>query len=872
VDPIVRVGMKVLTLPFGAPFSRRAGDAVVLCYHRVGAGDREIDVPRRAFREHLEYLAAEGLAGSLERALAGDGGAVVTVDDGFRDFYDVVLPELLRTGVPALLYLATGFVGTGDPRSGVGPDGALTWPMLQEAVSTGLVTIGSHTHSHVDLSRADEREATDEMRRSVELIEDRLGLPCRHFAYPWGKASPAAERAARATFDTAALDAWRTNRAQRTDPHRLGRVPVLRSDAPLFFRAKVAGRLNGERLAYRALRRGPWAPPSTEPNSTGAETTRTAPVGRSVRVAHITTVDLTLRFMLLEQLKLLVAEGFDVAGISAPGRWLDELADQGVEPVAWRSATRQWSPLADVRAFRELVAILRAGRYDIVHTHNPKPGLIGRVAARLAGVPVVVNTVHGFYTTRQDPPRRRVPVMTLEWIAARFSDAELYQSGEDMAWARHLRLVPARRQHFLGNGTDLERFDPGVVDPSRLISLREEFGIPSDALVVGMIGRLVREKGYGEYFRAARAVRARHPNVVFLAIGPLDPDKGDAISSEEQEAHSSDVVFTGFRRDARDLLALMDVFVLPSWREGMPRSAVEAAAMGRALVLTDIRGCREVARDGVEAIFVPPRDADRLAEAILRLVDDPGLRTRLGSAARDRALQRFDEKAVAARVVSVYRTLLPPPRRPARRLDLEGLQDVIIRPATRADVQAMAAMHASVMDPEAFLPMLGEPFLRRLFLALVSDPDAPTFVADRRGEVIGYTSGVVSMSAFRRRFILRHGIGAAFAAAPRLVRPGLLPRTFELFSYPEKTVALPEAEHTLIGVKPRTAPGLGMALTEQALAALADRGVREVKCYVNAANLTMQRVVRRVGFEPVGEIVVHDGQPSLVYTYRCPSS
>jgi peptidoglycan/xylan/chitin deacetylase (PgdA/CDA1 family) len=120
--------------------------------------------------------------------------------------------------------------------------------------------VGSHTHGHADLSRATEGQAEDEMRRSRDLVEDHLGRACRHFAYPRAVGSPAADRAARRTFDTAALDAWRTNRRGYIDQYRLGRTPILRSDSWAFFRAKVAGMLDGEALVYRALRRGPWRP------------------------------------------------------------------------------------------------------------------------------------------------------------------------------------------------------------------------------------------------------------------------------------------------------------------------------------------------------------------------------------------------------------------------------------------------------------------------------------------------------------------------------------------------------------------------------------------------------------------------------------
>jgi len=242
---------KGAALPWGLIRGRRPGDVVILLYHRVGAGDREIDVPLDLFRTQMERLVEREVVLSLDRALSDRGGVVVSFDDGFADFHEHVVPVLVEHRIPAILYLATGLVGEG-------PD-ALQWSQLEEAISTGLVTIGSHTHNHADLSRATEPEAGEEMRRSKALIEDRLGVACRHFAYPWAVASPAAEVAARAQFESAALEAWRTNRRGRIDPYRLGRAPVLRNDGVRFFEAKARGMLDGEGLAYRILRRGPWA-------------------------------------------------------------------------------------------------------------------------------------------------------------------------------------------------------------------------------------------------------------------------------------------------------------------------------------------------------------------------------------------------------------------------------------------------------------------------------------------------------------------------------------------------------------------------------------------------------------------------------------
>jgi hypothetical protein len=252
---IARVTAKVGVLPLGIPGRRRARDVVILGYHRVGVGHGEIDMRASTFRRQLDLLASRGEVKPLEEALRRGGGVVLTFDDGTRDFHDQVLPRLVERRLPAVLYLATAMPEDPAPLA-LGP--GVSWSMLRESVDTGLITIGSHTHSHANLARATMPEAEVEMRRSKELIEDRLGIACRHFAYPWGVGSPAADAVARRLFDTAALDGWRTNRWGAIDLHRLGRTPILRSDGTTFFRIKVRGMLDAERHLYRLARRGPW--------------------------------------------------------------------------------------------------------------------------------------------------------------------------------------------------------------------------------------------------------------------------------------------------------------------------------------------------------------------------------------------------------------------------------------------------------------------------------------------------------------------------------------------------------------------------------------------------------------------------------------
>jgi glycosyltransferase involved in cell wall biosynthesis len=276
----------------------------------------------------------------------------------------------------------------------------------------------------------------------------------------------------------------------------------------------------------------------------------------------------------------------------------------------------------------------------------------GRIVGRLACVPIVVNTVHGLYAQETDPLRRRVPVYALEAIAARCSDAELLQNPEDLALMERLHLT--RRARLLGNGVDLARFRPDAVTADERRALRAHLGAGDDQVVIGCVGRLVAEKGYPELFDAARTLpRDRYLVVV---VGADDPDKPDALPRQVVEAaRDAGVRFLGQRADVERLYCAMDLFALPSHREGFPRAAMEAAAAGLPVVATDIRGCRQVVDPGVNGLLVPVNDPPALAEALRTLGDDPERRARCAATARAIAEARFDERDVVARVLDTYR-------------------------------------------------------------------------------------------------------------------------------------------------------------------------------------------------------------------------
>jgi peptidoglycan/xylan/chitin deacetylase (PgdA/CDA1 family) len=222
---------------------------VVLIYHCVGRGTGlELDLPTATFAEQMSWLAASGRVTTLEDALArldepapaGPDPVVVTFDDGPADFADTAVPVLVEHGIPATIYLATAFLDEGrEFPYGVPP---MSWAAMRDAMATGLVTAGSHTHTHALLDRIPDEQAVDELDRSVAALEEQLGVTPTHFAYPKSlEPSPGADRAVRARFRSAALAGTRPNRYGRTDPFRLARSPIQSGDEMRWFRAKADG-------------------------------------------------------------------------------------------------------------------------------------------------------------------------------------------------------------------------------------------------------------------------------------------------------------------------------------------------------------------------------------------------------------------------------------------------------------------------------------------------------------------------------------------------------------------------------------------------------------------------------------------------------
>lgn len=385
------------------------------------------------------------------------------------------------------------------------------------------------------------------------------------------------------------------------------------------------------------------------------------PIERPVKVLHVLTVPLTLLFF-RGQVGYMKAHGFDVTMLSAPGPELNRFGE--AENVATEAVEmhRRITLSADLLAVRRIVRFVQRLRPDIVHSHTPKGGLLGMIAATLAGVPVRIYHMRGLAFMGAKGWRRRLLLAT-ERIACALAHRVLSvsHSNRDVA-LRHGLCRPEKIKVLLGgssNGVDSgDRYHPDRLPAGTRATTRARYGIPDDALVVGFIGRVVRDKGIVELAEAWRSVRERFPEARLLIVGPLEPQDPLPAGVEDALRADAQVVLAGEDFDTPPLYAAMDVFALPTYREGFPNVLLEAAAMRLPVVATRVPGCTDAVEDGTTGLLVPDHDGPALAEALTRYLADPELRATHGAAARARVERSFRRDMIWSALEAEYLSLL----------------------------------------------------------------------------------------------------------------------------------------------------------------------------------------------------------------------
>lgn len=380
---------------------------------------------------------------------------------------------------------------------------------------------------------------------------------------------------------------------------------------------------------------------------------------RRIKLCCVANME-AVKFVLLPQLKFLKDKGYDVSVVCPEGRFVEEIRRNGLVVKTINFQRKITSPFSDVAFFVKLFFYFRKEKFDIVHTHNPKPEFFGQIAAKLAGVPIIINTVHGFPFGETSSFLERRFFILLEKIAALCSDLIFSQSQQGAHVLLAEKISPPDRLRVLGNGIDLARFNPERFSQEDIEKRKKELGLDPSRNVIGIVGRLVREKGYFELFEALTKVLGKFPQTTLLVIGPQEPEKRDAFGPDiiKNYGIEKNVKFLGERMDVDELYPLMDIFALPSWREGFPRSILEASAMERPVVATDISGCREAVEQGKTGILVPVHNPEKLAQAFEALLGNPEKAKQIGKSGREKAAREFDERIVFAKIAKEYKRLI----------------------------------------------------------------------------------------------------------------------------------------------------------------------------------------------------------------------
>jgi glycosyltransferase involved in cell wall biosynthesis len=358
------------------------------------------------------------------------------------------------------------------------------------------------------------------------------------------------------------------------------------------------------------------------------------------------------------RLRALREAGFRVTLVSSPGELLDRTAArEGVESVAI-PIKREIAPLADVVSLARIWWLLLRLRPDITEFSTPKAGLLGTIAAWLAGVPARIYMLRGFKVEGTRGVKRRI-LLAAERVTSACAQVVLCNSRSMRAEALALDVAPEAKLNLLGdgssNGVDVERFSPGPSD------VRDRLGIPREAPLVGFVGRLTCDKGLPELMEAFDAILKAQPAAHLLLAGWFDVAE-DALCADLRtriEDHPR-VHCTGFVADTAPYYRAMDVLVLPTWREGFPNAVLEAAATGIPVVTTIATGSRDSVVPEVTGLLIPPGYPEAISEAVLKLLSDPARRQRMGQAAREWVVEHFADDRVLGLITAYYKSLLAP--------------------------------------------------------------------------------------------------------------------------------------------------------------------------------------------------------------------
>ena len=374
---------------------------------------------------------------------------------------------------------------------------------------------------------------------------------------------------------------------------------------------------------------------------------------------------LSLKVLLKGQLRFMASNGFDVKGVSSEGEELREVHENEGIVMEAINMSRKITPFQDLKSLWEMWNFLRKEKPQIVHTHTPKAGIIGMLAARLAGVPHRLHTVAGLPLMEATGIKRKILnfVEKLTYSSA----TRVYPNSKglyDFILQNH--FTQSNKLKIIANGSsngiNTTFFSPAQVSEIEKVALREKLNIHSDDFVFVFVGRIVSDKGINELIKAfseLQTVENKPAGIKLLLVGGLENDL-DPLNPETlaEINQNKDIISVGFQQDVRSFFAIADALVFPSYREGFPNVVMQAGAMGLPSIVSDINGCNEIIVEGENGLIIPPKNVEKLKEKMLTLARDKNLYIKLKENSRRMIKNRYEQSMVWKALLEEYEGLL----------------------------------------------------------------------------------------------------------------------------------------------------------------------------------------------------------------------
>ena len=378
---------------------------------------------------------------------------------------------------------------------------------------------------------------------------------------------------------------------------------------------------------------------------------------KNKKLVRITTVPESMRTLLKGQLRFM-RNYYDVIAVSSNGECFnDMLQEQGVRGFCI-NMTRQITPLVDLKALFQLILLLWKERPDIVHTHTPKAGLLGMIAAKIVGVPIRLHTIAGLPLLETTGYKRKL-LNYMEKLTNACATRVYPNSFAMKEIIIQQHLCAPRKLKVIANGSS-NGIDTLFFSTKNILQSREEIrldlGFKQQDTVFVFIGRIVKDKGVNELIDAFKEVMSR--SVKLLIVGGFEKERNPILPENEKFIiNNSCIKFVGWQSDVRPFLYASDVLVFPSYREGFPNVVMQAGAMGLASIVSDINGCNEIIENEKNGLIIPPKNHDALAEAMKRMIDDVELRMIMSANARKMIPARYEQKMIWDELLKEYRSL-----------------------------------------------------------------------------------------------------------------------------------------------------------------------------------------------------------------------